>query len=106
VLNGPNIQDLTGVAIDLDGSIDGIFQNTGGNPALEGFYAVHLTINGLTSLDPSFINFINPNDLHSSTAVAVPEVAGLPAATMVFAASTGIEICRRRRNIAVREMAD
>ncbi len=60
-VNG-GFQDDTGRATGLAGAFNALFQNTGGNPSLEGFYNIHLNLNNLTNLDSSFTYFVHPAD--------------------------------------------
>lgn len=100
VMDG-QIQDVNGIATGFTGSLNAIFQNTVGlgNPALDGFYAVNLNFNNSSTLDGSFTNFINQNDLYSSNTV-IPEPASCLTFAMVFAASAGFGWRKSRRRKA------
>jgi len=89
-LAGGGFADVTGVATGFSGSLNAIFQNTVGlgNPALDGFYSINLNFNNISSLDGTFTNFINKDDLFASTTV-IPEPASCLTFAMVFAASAG-----------------
>jgi hypothetical protein len=98
IMGGTAIGDNTGVATNLTGTFNALFQNTGGNAALEGFYAINLNLNGNSTVDPvNFPNFINPNDLFASTLV-IPEPASCVTFAMIFAATAGFGWRRTRQN--------
>jgi len=93
------IEDNVGKAGDFTGSFNALFQNTGGNKALEGFYDINLNFNNKSTVDPvNFPNFINANDQFASTLV-LPEPASMVTFGMIFAASAGFG-WRRRQNRA------
>jgi hypothetical protein len=102
VPNGGVFEDNAGIATGFSGAFNAIFQNTGGNPALEGFYAINLNFNNSTTLDGSFTNFINPSNQFAGATV-IPEPTSVVAFGMIFAASAGFgwRKSRQRRSQAV-----
>jgi len=88
----------------INGSFNALFQNTGGNPALEGFYNINVNFNSLSTLNSSFKNFINPLDQFAAgSSAVVPEPASCLTFAMIFAASAGFgwRKSRQRRADAI-----
>ncbi len=98
--NGGNIEDITSGASNFTGAFNAIFQNTGGNPALEGFYNISLNFNNSSTVGSEGLTFNNtPVDLFASATV-LPEPASCLTFAMVFAASAGFGWRKNRQRRA------